>query len=140
MYNLTFEVKEEYKEIVKDLLLYRSREIDNEDMKLKIEELEIGAQIGAQEYEERVQTSSKGKDNGYVMEAKKRLENKIKYNEIKNKRIDNALKRLEEQEAKIIREIYINKLSISKAASSLSINRKKVGLIARNSISKIKFN
>lgn len=47
--------------VKKELSLYRLREIEIDDMKLKVEELKIGEQLGAMNYEEKVQSSMKCK-------------------------------------------------------------------------------
>jgi hypothetical protein len=51
--------------IKKEMALYRSREIEIEELKLKIKELEIGEQLGTSGFEERVQTSMRCKNNSY---------------------------------------------------------------------------
>jgi len=124
--------------VKKELALYRSREIEIEDMKLKIEELKIGGQIGASGFEERVQTSMNCKNNDYVMNQIQNLEDKIKLNEIANKRIDNALRRLDGDEKTIIIKVFIDKKSISRAAQELFKSRKSVKKTIENSFEKIK--
>lgn len=49
------------RESKRELALYRLREIEIDDMKLKVEELKIGEQLGAMNYEEKVQSSMKCK-------------------------------------------------------------------------------
>ncbi|GEA30216.1 hypothetical protein, partial [Clostridium diolis] len=88
--------------VKKELALYRLREIEIDDMKLKVEELKIGEQLGTMNYEEKVQSSMKCKNNDYVMNEIEILEKKIRFNEIANKRIDNALKRLDIDETEVI--------------------------------------
>ena len=95
--------------IERELALYKLREIENQDMKLKIAELKIGEQLGAMNYDEKIQSSIKCKNNDYIMNEIDSLEKKIKINEISNKRVDNALKRLEDDEAEIIKKVYIEK-------------------------------
>ena len=71
--------------IKKELALYKLREIEIDDMKLKVEELKIGEQLGAMNYEEKVQSSMNCKNNDYVMNEIDTLEKKIRFNEIANK-------------------------------------------------------
>lgn len=114
-------------EIIKrELGLYRLREIEIEDMKLKIEEMEVGEQLGAMRFEERVQTSMKCKNNDYVMYEIDTLEKKIKLNEIANKRIDNSLRVLDIEAREIIEKVFIDKMSISATAEQLFKSRKQV--------------
>jgi len=124
--------------VKKELLLYRLREIEIEDMKLKIEELIVGEQIGSSGFEERVQTSMNCKNNDSAMNQIQNLENEIKYNEIANKRIDNALRRLDKEEKEIITKIFIDKKSISRTSQELFKSRKSVKKTIENSFKKIK--
>lgn len=112
--------------VKKELALYKLREIEIDDMKLKVEELKIGEQLGAMNYEDRVQTTMKCKNNDYVMNEIERLEKKIKINEIANKRVDNALKRLDIDEAEIIKKVFIDKKSITRASQELFKSRKSI--------------
>ncbi|WP_271812932.1 sigma factor-like helix-turn-helix DNA-binding protein [Clostridium beijerinckii] len=112
--------------VKKELALYRLREIEIDDMKLKVEELKIGEQLGAMNYEEKVQSSMKCKNNDYVMNEIETLEKKIRFNEIANKRIDNALKRLDIDEAEVIQKVFIEKKSIARASQELFKSRKSI--------------
>lgn len=112
--------------IKKELALYKLRQIEIDDMKLKVEELQIGEQIGAMSYDEKVQSSTKCKNNDYVMNEIELLRKRIRFNEIANKRIDNALKRLQDDEAEIIRKVFIEKKSMSLASHELFKSRKSV--------------
>ncbi|WP_077860583.1 sigma factor-like helix-turn-helix DNA-binding protein [Clostridium sp. BL-8] len=112
--------------IKKELALYKLREIEIDDMKLKVEELKIGEQLGAMNYEEKVQSSMSCKNNDYVMNEIETLEKKIRFNEIANKRIDNALKRLDIDEAEIVKRVFIEKKSITRAAQELFKSRKSI--------------
>lgn len=112
--------------VKKELSLYRLREIEIDDMKLKVEELKIGEQLGAMNYDEKVQSSMKCKNNDYVMNEIETLEKKIKFNEIANKRIDNALKRLDIDEAEVIQKVFIEKKSITRASQELFKSRKSI--------------
>ncbi|ABR33083.1 MULTISPECIES: sigma factor-like helix-turn-helix DNA-binding protein [Clostridium] len=112
--------------VKRELALYRLREIEIDDMKLKVEELKIGEQLGAMNYEEKVQSSMKCKNNDYVMNEIETLEKKIRFNEIANKRIDNALKRLDIDEAEVIQKVFIEKKSITRASQELFKSRKSI--------------
>ena len=112
--------------IKKELALYKLREIEIDDMKLKVEELQIGEQLGAMNYDEKVQSSMNCKNNDYVMNEIELLKKKIRFNEIANKRIDNALKRLDPSEAEIVRKVFIEKKSMSQASHELFKSRKSV--------------
>lgn len=59
--------------IKKELALYKLREIEIDDMKLKVEELKIGEQLKAMNYEDRVQTSMKCENNDYAMNEKDKI-------------------------------------------------------------------
>ena len=112
--------------IKKELALYKLREIEIDDMKLKVEELQIGEQLGAMNYDEKVQSSMNCKNNDYVMNEIERLKKKIRIDEIANKRIDNALKRLDIDDAEIIRKVFIEKKSITRASQELFRSRKSI--------------
>jgi len=118
-------------DIEKELALYRLREIENEDMRLKIEELEIGEQLGSSGFEERVQTSMKCKNNDFIMEQIETLKKKIRLNELGNKRVDNALKILKDKDdLEVINRVLIDKKSIARTSQELFRSRKSV----RNSL------
>ena len=123
--------------VIKELSLYRLREIEIEDMKLKIEELQIGEQLGAMNYEERVQTSMNCKNNDYVMNQIDTLKKKIRLNEISNKRVDNALRRLNDYEKNLIIRMYIDKNSLTKISKELSKDRKTVKRAINDALEKI---
>lgn len=112
--------------IKKELALYKLREIEIDDMKLKVEELQIGEQLGAMNYDEKVQSSMNCKNNDYVMNEIERLKKKIRIDEIANKRIDNALKRLDIDEAEIIRKVFIEKKSVTRTSQELFKSRKSI--------------
>jgi DNA-directed RNA polymerase specialized sigma24 family protein len=124
--------------VKKELALYKLREVESEDMKLKIEELELGEKISSPGFEERVQTSTKCKNNDSIMYEIESLKNKIKFNEIANKRVDNALKLLSEVEIQVVKMVLIDKKSISEAARKLYRERRQVYNIQNQALSKIK--
>ncbi len=126
-------------DIEKELALYRLREIEIEDMKLKIEELEVGEQLQGNNFDEKVQTSMKCKDNGYVMEQVESLKKKIKLNEIANKRVDNALTILTyKEDLEVVKKVLIEKLSINRASHELNMNRKSVKNSLDKALAKLK--
>ena len=124
--------------VKKELALYRLREIEIEDMKLKIEEMKVGEQLGAMGFEERVQTSMKCKNNDKIMNQIETLENKIKFNEIANKRVDNALKVLSDAEIQVVKMLLVEKNSISETTKKLYRSKRQVYYILYQAISKIK--
>lgn len=113
-------------DIEKELALYKLREIDIEDMRLKIEEIKLGDNFGAMTYEGRVQTSIICKNNDKDMNEIERLEKNIKLNTIKNKRVDNLLRLLTEEELDVVQAITINKISITEAQIKLNMSRKNI--------------
>ncbi|OOM81804.1 hypothetical protein CLPUN_08480 [Clostridium puniceum] len=113
--------------VIKELKAYRSRGYEIEDMKLKIKELKIGEQLEAMSYEDKVQTSMRCKNNDFITNTIEILEKKIEVKEIANKRIDNALKRLESQEdIDVITKVYIEEKSITRASQELFRSRKSI--------------
>lgn len=126
-------------DIERELALYRLREVEIEDMKLKIKELEVGAQLKGINFDEKVQTSTKCKDNGYIMEEIARLEQKIQLNEIANKRVDNALTILTyKEDLEVVKKVLIEKLSINRASHELNMNRKSVKNSLDKALAKLK--
>lgn len=112
--------------IEKELSLYKIREFENNDMRLEIEELKIGDGMRNISYSEKVQTSRRNIDNGYIMNEIELLQKKIRLNELANKKVDNILSILNDEQRKIIKCIYMDKLSISKTAERLYVSRKTV--------------
>lgn len=113
--------------IKRELALYRLREIEIEDFKLKIKELELGEQLGTSGFEERVQSSIRCKNNDSIILQIDTLKNKIKVNELANARVDNALKVItDDDEFKIITMVCIDKMSISNTARELFKTRRQV--------------
>jgi predicted DNA-binding protein (UPF0251 family) len=126
-------------DIEKELALYRFRKFEIEDMKLKIEQLEVGAQLKSINFDEKVQTSMKYKDNGYVMEEIARLEKKIQLNEIANKRVDNALTILTyKEDLEVVKKVLIEKLSINRASHELNMSRKSIKNSLDKALAKLK--
>lgn len=125
--------------VKRELALYNLREIEIDDMKLKIEELKVAEQIGASNFDEKVQSSLKCKNNDYVINEIENLENKIRFYEIANKRVDNALRRLgTEEEKEIIKKVFIDNKSISRTAQEMFRSRKSIKKTIENSSKHIK--
>ncbi|NFN09418.1 hypothetical protein [Clostridium botulinum] len=124
--------------IKRELALYKLREIEIEDMKLKIEELKVGEQIGASNFDEKVQTSISCKNNDYVLNQVENLEKKIRFNEIANKRVDNALKVLTDAEIQVVQMLLIEKNSISETTKKLYRSKKQIYNILNKAIKRVK--
>ena len=76
---MEIEIQEEKnKKIKAELGLYKIREVEIEDMKLKIEELELGEQLSSPSFDEKVQTSISCKDNSTIMSEIEGLKKKIR--------------------------------------------------------------
>lgn len=124
--------------IKKELALYRLREIEIEDMKLKIEELKVGEQIGTSNFDEKVQSSINCKNNDYIMNQIETLEKKIKLYEISNRRVDNALKVLSDAEIQVVKMLLIEKNSISETSKKLFRSKRQIYYILEQAIKRIK--
>lgn len=125
------------KKVRKELALYKLREIEILDMKLKIEELKVGEQLGAMGFEERVQTSINCKNNDYVMNQIESLEKKIELYELANQRVDNALSALSDVERQVVKMVIIDKSSIAEATKKLFRSRRQIYYILDQAISKL---
>ena len=136
---MEIEIQEEKnKKIKAELGLYKIREVEIEDMNLKIEELELGEQLSSPSFDEKVQTSISCKDNSTIMSEIEGLKKKIRIYEIANKRIDNALKVLNDFEKDIITKIFIEHKSISRTSAELFKNRKSIKKVINKAIPKIR--
>ena len=119
--------KENKTEIIeKEFALYRLREVDIEDMKLKIKELQLCDNLSSPSFDEKVQTSQSCRNNDYVMNQISNLKSKIELYEMRNKKIDNSMKLLEDYEREIIVKLLIDKKSISRTAAELFKSRKSI--------------
>ena len=124
--------EENLKDIREKLQLYPIRTIKIEDMKLELEELELGETLKSQGYEEAVQCSPRCKNNDELIYKKNSLKARIAYYETVNKRVDNWLnliKTLKAKEAIIC--IYINKMSKTQAAKRLDRCRRQIDNLVR---------
>ena len=125
--------------IEKEFALYRLREVDIEDMKLKIKELQLCDNLSSPSFDERVQTSQSCRNNDYVMNQISNLKSKIELYEMRNKKIDNSMKLLEDYEREIIVKLLIDKKSISRTAAELFKSRKSIKKIRDRAILKIRY-
>lgn len=132
--------KENKTEIIeKEFALYRLREVDIEDMKLKIKELQLCDNLSSPSFDEKVQTSQSCRNNDYVMNQISSLKSKIELYEMRNKKIDNSMKLLEDYEREIIVKLLIDKKSISRTAAELFKSRKSIKKIRDRAILKIRY-
>ena len=125
--------------IEKEFALYRLREVDIEDMKLKIKELQLCDNLSSPSFDEKVQTSHSCRNNDYVMNQISNLKSKIELYEMRNKKIDNSMKLLEDYEREIIVKLLIDKKSISRTAAELFKSRKSIKKIRDRAILKIRY-
>lgn len=125
--------------IEKEFALYRLREVDIEDMKLKIKELQLCDNLSSPSFDEKVQTSQSCRNNDYVMNQISSLKSKIELYEMRNKKIDNSMKLLEDYEREIIVKLLIDKKSISRTAAELFKSRKSIKKIRDRAILKIRY-
>jgi len=113
-------------DIEKELALYSFRKIEIEDMKLKAEEIKLGDNFNEISYEEKVKTSKKQIENDKDMNEIFRLEKKIKQYEIANKRVDNLLRILEDDEIEVVKTILVDKVSKTKAQMKINMTRRNI--------------
>jgi len=124
--------------IKKELMLYRVREVEIQDIKLKIEQLEIGDQLGAMGFEERVQTSRTCPNNDMAMNQIENFKKKVKFYELANQRVDNALKLLEDVERQVVTMIFIDKNSMAVTIKKLYRSKRQIYYILNQSINKMR--
>lgn len=125
-------IEEKLKDIREKLELYPVRKIKIEDMKLELEELELGETLKAQGYEETVQCSPRCKNNDELLYKRNSLKARIAYYETVNKRVDNWLNLIKTTKAKeAITCIYINKMSKTQAAKRLERCRRQIDNLVR---------
>lgn len=116
-------------EALKDKVLFelgmiKLREVQIEDMKLRIEDMRIGDTLKAIGYDDMpVSPSKKCANNDSNMFAIEKLEAIIKRYEISNKRIHNALNILNEEEIEVVQLVCIDKVSFNKASVKLGKQR-----------------
>ncbi len=138
------------KEKIAELRAYKLRERDIEDMELKIKDLELGDSLGSPSFEEKVQTSMKCKNNDFAMNQIETLRIEIERKKIANKRVDNALKRLdiisspqsekiEREDKEVIMKALIENQSITRTAQELRRSNKSIKKAIERGLNKIKF-
>lgn len=116
------------KEFIRELLeLYPIREVQIEEMKLQIEELETGETLGSISFEERVQTSTICSNNDKNLYKIEKLKRTILHYERCNKRVDNLIKLITRDLQKdVIELVFFKKMNTNKAAVKLDRSRKQV--------------
>lgn len=125
-------IEDKLKDIREKLELYPVRKIKIEDMKLELEELELGETLKAQGYEEAVQCSPRCKNNDELLHKRNSLKSRIAYYETINKRVDNWLSLIKTSKAKeAIICVYINKMSKTQTAKKLDRCRRQIDNLVR---------
>lgn len=124
-------------DIEKEIGLYKLRDIENRDMELQIKELELRDGINPMNYEERVQSSTKCKNNDSIMNLIESLKKKIKFNEISNKRVDNILSILEKEDFYLVKRVLIEKESKSQVAKDIFKSRKTIDRAVKKALKTI---
>lgn len=126
------------KEIEKNLMLYPIREVKIEDMKLQLRELEMGATIKAQGYEETVQTSKQCSNNDKLIYEKERITKLLDFYIIANARVDNWIKCIKRQVAKdVVINTCIKKMAKSRVAASIDRSTRQVDNLYKEGINEI---
>lgn len=125
-------------DIEKELALYSFRKIEIEDMKLKAEEIKLGDNFNEISYEERVKSSKKQSGNDKDMNEIARLEKKVKQYEIANKRVDNLLRLLEDDELEVVKTVLIDKVSKTKAQMKINMTRRNINRKLDMAMNKLK--
>ncbi|MDU2491170.1 MAG: RNA polymerase subunit sigma [Clostridium celatum] len=125
-------------DIEKELALYKLREIEIEDMKLKIEEIKKGDNFGSLSYEDKVQTSISCSNNDKDMNKIAELHKKIHVSILKNRKVDNVLRILSEEERRCVKAICIDKLSRRKATKVIFLSKSAIDRNVREGIRKLK--
>ncbi|MFR5267192.1 RNA polymerase subunit sigma [Clostridium sp.] len=121
-----------------ELELIKLREIEIEDMQLRIEEIELETSIQAQQYSDMPKGSSAiQKDNSKDMIYIDNLKLKIKKHQVANRRIENALKILKEEENIVLRMLVIDKKSITKVSEVLGRDRRTIGNLRDEALEKV---
>lgn len=123
--------------IKKEFMLYKLREVEIEDIKLKIEDLRLGEKFNPISYEERVQNSKMCINNDSVMNEIERLEFEKNKKIIANKRVSNYLKVLDQVEAEVIKMILIDKKSKTYTVKTLDRSGRHIDRILERALKKI---
>lgn len=123
--------------IKKEFMLYKIREVEIEDIKLKIEDLKLGEKFNLISYEERVQSSKRCTNNDSIMNEIERLEFEKNKKIIANKRVSNYLKVLDQVEAEVIKMILIDKKSKTYTVKMLDRSGRHIDRILERALKKI---
>lgn len=123
--------------IKKEFMLYKIREVEIEDIKLKIEDLKLGEKFNPISYEERVQSSKRCTNNDSIMNEIERLEFEKNKKIIANKRVSNYLKALDQVEAEVIKMILIDKRSKTYTVKTLDRSGRHIDRILERALKKI---
>lgn len=123
--------------IKKEFMLYKIREVEIEDIKLKIEDLKLGEKFNLISYEERVQSSKRCTNNDSIMNEIERLEFEKNKKIIANKRVSNYLKVLDQVEAEVIKMILIDKKSKTYTVKTLDRSGRHIDRILEIALKKI---
>ena len=123
--------------IKKEFMLYKIREVEIEDIKLKIEDLKLGEKFNLISYEERVQSSKRCTNNDSIMNEIERLEFEKNKKIIANKRVSNYLKVLDQVEAEVIKMILIDKKSKTYTVKTLDRSGRHIDSILERALKKI---
>lgn len=123
--------------IKKEFMLYKIREVEIEDIKLKIEDLKLGEKFNLISYEERVQSSKRCTNNDSIMNEIERLEFEKNKKIIANKRVSNYLKVLDQVEAEVIKMILIDKKSKTYTVKTLDRSGRHIDRILERALKKI---
>lgn len=123
--------------IKKEFMLYKIREVEIEDIKLKIEDLKLGEKFNLISYEERVQSSKRCTNNDSIMNEIERLEFEKNKKIIANKRVSNYLKVLDQVEAEVIKMILIDKKSKTYTVKTLDRSGRHIDRMLERALKKI---
>ena len=118
-------------------MLYKIREVEIEDITLKIEDLKLGEKFNLISYEERVQSSKRCTNNDSIMNEIERLEFERNKKIIANKRVSNYLKVLDQVEAEVIKMILIDKKSKTYTVKTLDRSGRHIDRILERALKKI---
>ena len=125
-------MEDKIKAIREKIELYSVRKAKIEDMKLELEELELGETLKAQGYEESFQCSPMCKNNDELLFKKERLINTIKFYEVSNNRVDKWLGLIKNEKAReTINYVYIQKMSKTQTCKKMDRTRKSVDNLLR---------
>lgn len=123
--------------IKKELMLYRLREVEIEDISLKMEELKLGEKFSPMSYEERVQTSRNCPNNDAMMGEIEKLEFEKNKKIIANQRVSNYLKILNGVELEVVKMLLIDKKSKTVTVKTLDRSSRQIERILNRALNKL---